>query len=183
MIYGYFNLESNTFHIIRILMPVLILNIIVFLRYLLISADYSFFWLILSALVLIQQILLIIKLDYATEILWKWILIPTILLICSIFFMSLYLIWEKFLEFSGVFFSITNTIGSLLCLVGFSYGVFIDITNTTYFLCVIGLLIHSLACIESFGSFVMDITIGHIDVDVLDLKYPIQTLSNAPHSV
>jgi hypothetical protein len=179
----YFNSDQNELKIQKSLLPVLILTVIVFFRYLLIVSEYSLLFLTVSSLLLSQQILLILKLEYQIDIIWKYTLIPTIALCYILVLLTIYLIWEQINDFFKVIIAFFSFAGSVLFSIGITVGILQEFNASLYIYIIISLVFISIGIIEKLGSFIIDITIGHIDIDILDLKHPIQTLSNAPHSV
>ena len=179
----YFNSDQSPINLWKNCWTLLILSIIVFLRFLLIASDYSLFWLLTSGLVLLQEILIILKQDFSISIDWVFALLPTLIFWCVMTIMLAYLIWKNKQDLNDLLLSFINFLGSILCLSGVSFGIFKEINESFYFLTIVGLFLLTIGFLHTSGSFIIDITIGHIDIEVLDLKHPIQTLSNAPHSV
>ena len=179
----YFRRNNDSLNLLKVLFPILLLNLIVFWRFLLINSEFSIFWLASSALLLSQQVLLVLKVDYELDIMWEIVLIPSLSLSYIITAVNLYLIWTNRYDLFEFLLSIVSFTGCVAFSVALSLSILQDTNQNLYITASIGLFLASLAYIEAFGNFLMDIVIGHIDIDILDLKHPIQTLSNTPHSV
>lgn len=179
----YLRADEEEIKMLRVLFPLLILNVIGFLRFLLISSDYSLFWVLSSALTLAQQVCLILKLDYSIDVPWVTILSPALMFTYIFSIFHLYLIWETHSDFLKSLVNLIAFSSSILISVVFTISLLTQLTNLFLVLCLVGIFILTLTYIEVFGGFIMDIAMGHIDIDILDIKHPIQSISNTPHSV
>lgn len=179
----YHNLVHNDLELLKPLLPGIFLNAVIFLRFLLIVAEYSAFWLVTSLIVLVQQVLLIGKIDYNWDIDWEIVVLPAVVQSVWVVLMTGYMIYEKYGDYCQEILAILNFIGCVCISFASFYGVYVEIGLLFYLCLAVGFGLLSIGMIENLGSFLVDITIGHIDLDVLDLKHPVQSFSFAPHSV
>ncbi|CAG9335387.1 unnamed protein product [Blepharisma stoltei] len=180
------SLKSPLWHL---LMPGIVLSVLASLRFVLIQSEDSLFWICFSFLTIAQQILCIWKIDYKAELSWIYCLIPTYLMCADFAWLSAsyFLRFAKELDYSKMIIFLLGIIGSIFSGIGMFFISFYleDMIefNSAIIWIGIGLGISSIPLIRPFGLFIIDIAVGHIEIEILQLKYPVRSIRNLPHSV
>jgi hypothetical protein len=179
----YLRVDKKDFRLFPCIFPLILLNITAIFRYLLIKSDYSFFWLCSSLSLLSQQILLIIKLDYSPKITWETVLLPSYIQSLLILTVSIYNLFIFRDDFQNLMLIVVTCSGFCLIICGVGLQLALGLHSYSTVLTFSGLGLGSLGAVHSLGSFMVEISVGHVDSDVSELKNPIQTILNSPHSV
>jgi hypothetical protein len=179
----YRNADSGVINLSAILLPLLVLNGISVIRFLIISSKHSIFWVLATILALVQQILLIGKIDYGLEMEWKQVLTPSVCLCYLLCFTSIYVIPELRSNYLDLGLGIVNMMGCILLSVGLSIAAFSKPSTGVYVVISISVVFNSVGTLNKIGNYFIDIITGHIDLDVLNAKHPTKSLSYIPHSV
>ena len=183
LILSYFELDKKKFKFLDCLWPSFILNLIMFLRYLIIKADYSGFWLLTSLAGLAFQVLIVLKIDFRIQIEWDLVLIPVYAEVIICFLLSVYQLSISKSSLSETL-SI-SIIASGLCLIicGMGINFYLNLHHYSIALAILGLSLSTIGSIQYVGSFFLDMMISHIDFNTAKPKSSLQNFSYTAHSI
>lgn len=179
----YYKIDNKHVKLLNSLIPALFLSIVTLLRYLLIKAEYNLFWLSTTFLLLVQEILLICKVDYTISIQWKYLFSPVYIECLLIVIASAYLALENRSNALDCILSVFIFTGFCVILCGIGLFILLNLSHYSIILIITGLLLVSIGTVHIFGSFLLDITLGHIEVETSTAKTPIIYLPGISHSV
>lgn len=179
----YCKIDNKPLKLLGSAAPLLFLSVVVFLRYLLVKAEYNLFWLSSAFLFLLQEILLVLKIDYSIGVSWKDLLLPVYFECFLLVLSSAFVVYENRSEAFSCVLAIFTCSGFSTVLCGIGLYLLLNLDYYSFVLVCAGFAMVSVGVLHIIGSFFLDLAIGHVEIENFSVKHSISGLIAAPHSV
>lgn len=147
------------------------------------KAEYNLFWLSTAFLALLQEILLVLKTDFLIGVRWKDLFVPAYLECLLFVVVSGYWAYEN--RSNGFFcvLAVFTCSGFSTVLCGIGLFLVLNLEHYSLVLACAGFGMVSVGALHFAGSFFLDLAIGHVEIESLNVKHSIAGLVATPHSV